>query len=151
MTRTALDSRICCKAGSNDIGGEHVLFYKISNSEESLKNVVEKYCENCDDSKTVGLIVANIEQSFSLSTGILKKGIPSEPPIYIVSLEDGKEIEALLAKYTDVGDLCVEMLAESDGNFQYKSSQPITQGAVYVIISCMSAAKIYRNIDDNGF
>ena len=132
---TALDSKICCKSDSDDIGGEYVVFYKLANAEESLKDVTKKCCKHEDDCVTVGLIIGNTESNIVLPSRVLKEGKPKWPPIYIVSLEDGEQIEALLNQYTDVEDLQVKVLAESENDLNYsKSSQPRTPGEVNVII-----------------
>ena len=132
---TALDSKICCKSDSDDIGGEYVVFYKLANAEESLKDVTKKCCKHDDDCMTVGLIIGNTKSNIVLPSRVLKEGKPKWPPIYIVSLEDGEQIEALLNRYTDVEDLQVKVLAESENDLNYsKSSQPRAPGEVNVII-----------------
>jgi len=111
-----LDWKICCKKAS-EIYGENVVFYKLANAEESLADVISKKCSDDVDSMTVGFIIANITPDTALPSEVLKKGIPENPPVYIVSSNDGEQIESLLSQYGI--RLQVKVLGESNEDLGY--------------------------------
>ena len=100
-----------CKPDT-DVAGEHVIHYQLTESDESLADVVKKHCDNKPN--IVGLIILHYLPSNFLSNDLLKEGIPQKPPIYVVSCEDGEDIIHLDAFNVNEGDLKVRVKVESE-------------------------------------
>ena len=105
-----VDWKMCCTSDS-DLPGEHIIFYQLTHSVNSLLEVAEECCE--DEANVVGLIVVNFEKSCFLPDDILKNGVPQGPPMYVVSVEDGEQLFDFMSAQVSEGDVQVKVLVES--------------------------------------
>ena len=115
---TPVDWKVCSSPDS-DVPSEHVIYYQLTNVNESLLDVVEKHCG--DDPTIVGLILVNFTPSNLLPFEILSRGIPPKPPICVVSLEDGERIADFFSSKVDDMDVQVAILADSNVDSGLKS------------------------------
>jgi len=119
VSPTPLTWKTFCKPDSN-VTDEHVIYYQLTESDESLTDVVKKCCDNKPN--VVGLIIVHYLPSNFLSTELLKEGVPQKPPIYVVSCDDGEDIMHLDAFNVNEGDLKVRMTVESEVDVGYSGS-----------------------------
>ena len=108
---TPLDWKICCNPDT-DVADEHVIYYQLTDTEKSLTDVVKKHCDNRPN--VIGLIIINYLPSNFLPDDILKEGIPSQPPIYVVSCENAEQLLDLDSVNVTDGDLKVRVQFESE-------------------------------------
>lgn len=111
VSPTPLNWKPFCKPETEMTSG-HVTYYQLTESDESVANVVEKHFANKPN--VVGLVIINFTSSNFLSNEILKGGIPNIPPIYVVSCEDGEHIVDLDAFNVNEGDLKIRVQVSSD-------------------------------------
>jgi len=100
---------MCCEPGSG-IPSEHVTYHQLSASGESLTAVVDEYITT--ESNLIGLIVINSTASRFLSASVIDKTMAPQLPVYVVSLEDGIQIEDFVSQQKE-GDVQVKILIES--------------------------------------
>ena len=103
-----LDWKVCCEP-DQDVGGEYVTYHKLTDSDDSLSAVMANYAEP----NIVGLIIINTFNSITLSSGFINKAdIPTTPPVYILSLEDGDKLRAFFNTH-DEGAVQIKVYVES--------------------------------------
>ena len=107
---TPLDWTTCCNPNS-EISSKHVTFHKLTDSDENLSTILAKYSK----SNVFGLIIINTTKSIFLSNKFTnhKEDIPLIPPIYVISSEDGEELEKFISVREKVS-ICIEEILESN-------------------------------------
>ena len=77
----------------SDIDSEHVTYHKLTDADKSLSTILARYSK----SNIRGLIIINDTNSVSLSGDFaIKEGEILMAPVYVVSLEDGEELEIFI-------------------------------------------------------
>ena len=98
---------MCCEPDQD--GGEYVTYHKLTDSDDSLSAVMANYTEP----NIVGLIIINTSNSRTLSSDFINKAdIPTTPPVYIISLEDGDKLRAFFNTH-DEGAVQIKVFVES--------------------------------------
>jgi len=101
------DWSICCPP-DNSISGEHISYIRVADTNETLCSVVE----NCS-SILQGLIIINSVPSLILPNEFIIDGIPKELPVYVISLDDGKQVDEFISK-REPGDVQLKVVVEID-------------------------------------
>ena len=110
---------MCCDPDS-DVGSEHVTFHQLTDSDESLTIIIERYVE----SNAVGLIIINSTESLFLSDDFKGRYVPSTPPVYIISSGDGEKLRRLVEAH-DEGVVLIKVLVESAVDSLPASTVPV--------------------------
>ena len=119
VSPTKLGWKVCCEL-DEEVGGEYVTYHKLTNLDDSLSTVMAKYAE----SNIVGLIVINTTNSTTLSYDFINEAeIPSTPPVYIVSSEDGEKLIKFADKH-DQGAIQIKVHLESTVDSVSKPVKP---------------------------
>jgi len=89
---TSLEWTLCCNPDC-EISIKHVTYHKLTDSDKSLSTAMDYYSSK---SNIVGLIIINTTNSVRLPNDFINKGGDTLLiPVYIVSSEDGEEIERI--------------------------------------------------------
>jgi len=83
-----------CYNPDREISVDHVTYHKLTDSDESLSTVMDNYFSK---SNIVGLIIINTTNSVHLPVNFInKRGDPLLKSVYILSSEDGEQLEDFL-------------------------------------------------------
>ena len=119
VTPTPLEWKMCCDPES-DVGSEHVTYHKLTDADETLSTVTERYIE----SNVVGLIIINSTNSTVLSNEFNARYVPPTPPVYIISVGDGEKLRKFVEAH-DEGLVQIKVLVESAVDFVSGSTVPV--------------------------
>ena len=110
---TSLDWIMFCNPNS-EIDSNHVTFHRLTDLDKNLSTSLARYSK----SNIVGLIIINTTNSISLSDDFINQeaDTPLIPPIYVVSSEDGEELEKFIS-VRDEGSICIKVVFENDEDF----------------------------------
>ena len=108
-----LDWIMCCNPNS-EIDSDHVTFHRLTDLDKNLSTILAQYSK----SNIVGLIIINTTNSISLSDDFTNQeaDAPLIPPIYVVSSEDGEELEKFIS-VRDEGSISIKVVFESGEDF----------------------------------
>ena len=119
VTPTPLEWKTCCDPES-DVGSEHVTYYTLTDADETLSTVMERYVE----SNVVGLIIINCTNTTVLSDKFNARYVPPTPPVYIISSGDGEKLRKFVEAH-DEGLVQIKVLVESAVDFVSGSTVPV--------------------------
>ena len=119
-SKLTLSEWTTCVTPESEMDCQHVTYYKLIDSDKSLSTILARYSE----SNIQGLIIINSTNSVSLSDDfVVKEGEIFIPAVYVVSLEDGKELEKLIGVRKE--SVLVKM--QVDGNEPVDHTEPVQQ------------------------
>lgn len=132
----------CCRA-EGEIGFEHFTYHKLTDSDESLSTILAKY----STSNICGLIIINSTNSISLSDNFdVKEGDILVPPVYVVPLEDGCELEKFIGARGKesvlirvVVDSNVDMPVDHDAKISPRMPQSLCFCSMYPYINVINS------------
>ena len=135
-TKPTLSEWITCCRSEGEIGFEHVTYHKLTDSDKSLSIILAKY----SNSNICGIIIINSTNSVSLSDDIaIKEGDILMPPVYVVSLEDGCELETFIGAREKqsvlirvVVDITVDMPVDHDPKTVQRVPQSLCFCSMYL-------------------
>ena len=106
---TPIEWKMCCDPDS-EVGGEHVTYHTLTDTDDNLSTVVEYHVE----SNIVGLIIINTTNSTALSRDLVSRYVAPSPPVplYIVSSRDGERLKEFVKAHNE-GFVQIKVLVES--------------------------------------
>ena len=118
---TKLGWKVCCEL-DEDIGIEYVTYHKLTDLDDNLSAVMVQYAKQ----NIVGLIIINTTNSTALSYDFINKAeIPSTPPVYIISSEDGEKLKNFVNKH---GEGAVQIMVHLESTVDSVSKHVASTG-----------------------
>jgi len=114
--------KMCCKPEC-DVFSEHVTYHKLKDDDDRTLNEVVHYYSM--EFHVVGMMIVSSTDDLFISKELVDKAMPLEIPVYVISTDDGEQIENFISHQRD-GDVEIKVYVDSPVDSTEMSTQPLS-------------------------